>query len=994
MQRQWERVKVYIRLWIRFCFFLLLPLIARDVHALDPSQPTNSYIRTRYTNEDGLPANIVDDIVQSQDGFLWVSVNRTRLTRFDGRHFTTFDQPSNARVLALAPDGDLWVGTRDDLERIPAASLNQFGRLPAISYHPGSGNSSQINCLHFSRSGVLWVGTEEGLYRFDEGDLTPIIPRVAIGRIEEALNGNLLLITSEGFMEWDGSRAVQEPELAAQLGVRTEKVFHVLEDSRGVTWFCTEKGVARRINGSIEKLPSYGLGNQAYRAYEDPRGTVWIAKTEGLFRATATGLEVAAAGMNVRQLYGDRDGNLWIGTNGDGLFRFKDRAVRMFTAADGLPNNVIQTVLASQDGGLWTGANCGGLSRFDGRSFLTYNEKNGLLNSCVWALAEDANHDLWIGTFGGGAFRFRGGSFTQYSKAQGFLSDRVTGIVPSRDGSLWFATRDGVTHMRGEQVRNYTEADGLSSNEAFKVYEDQAGGIWVGSPKGIDRMVGDRFVNFSSLPKTRVLPIGEDRSGVYLRVDDTDAGIFRVENNRPIYVAPNLEPTNMVETEQGDLWLNGTGIFRVPPGGLQGLYKQDEPVDYAAFGPADGLASGEASVGEPNSALTRDGKLWIATPQGLAMLDLPRLPMMERKPAIYLEEVTVGRTPQPPGHELVVPPGTHHVELHFDAIELSSPEKIRLQYRLDSVDSEWLDAGAPAHAIYTNIPSGTHALHLRACNRDGIWDRVGMVYKITQQPYFYETRLFLLAAVTAGLLLLGGLYRLRLRQATARLNARLEARLAERTRLARDFHDTLLQTIQGSKMVADDALDGSPDPVRMRRAIEQLSVWLGQAMQEGRAALNSLRTSTTEVNDLTEAFRRATESCVTPGSMAVTFSVAGDARDMHPVVRDEVYRIGYEAIRNACVHSRASLLEVELTYAQDLAVCVNDNGIGIDPAVADKGRDGHFGLQGMRERANRIGAKLTLVSSASSGTEITVVVPGTIVFRRAGRDPLKSTDHL
>ena len=988
MQRQWERVKVYIRLWIRFCFFLLLPVIAHDVRALDPSQPTNSYIRTRYTNADGLPANVVDSIVQSQDGFLWLVVNGYQLTRFDGRRFTGFEQPRNVLALALAPDGDLWVGTRDDLQQIPAAALNQFGPLPAISYHPGPGNSSRINCLHFSRSGALWVGTEAGLYRFDSGTFTSIIPRLAIGRIEEASNGHLLVITSQGFMEWDGSRAVQDLELPAQLGVKADRIYHVLEDGRGVTWFCTGKGVARRINGHIEKLPTYGLGNEALRAYEDSGGTVWIAKTEGLFRANASGLEVAVADMKVRYLYSDRDGNLWIGTNGDGLFRFRDRAVRMFTAADGLPNSVVMTVLATQDGGLWIGANSGGLSRFDGRRFQTYNEKNGLLNSCVWGLAEDGNHDLWIGTYGGGVFRFRGGSFTQYSKAQGFVDDRVTGIVPARDGSLWFATHAGVTRMLDGQVRNYTTVDGLSDNVALKVYEDRTGGIWVGTRQGIDRMLGDRFVNFSSLPKTLVLPLGEDRSGgLYFRVGDLDGRIVRVENNQPTEVAPNIEPTEMVETEDGDVWLSGTGVLRIPAGGLQRLHKQDEPVDYAAFGVADGLTSTEASVGNPNSALTRDGKLWIATPQGLAMLNLPRLPRTDRKPAIYMQEVTVGRTAQPPGHELVLPPGTHHVELHFDAIELSSPEKVRLQYRLDGVDSEWLDAGPPAHAIYTSIPTGTHQFHVRACNGDGIWDRTGSVYHITQQPYFYQTSWFLLAAVAAGLLLLGGLYRLRLRQATARLNARLEARLAERTRLARDFHDTLLQTIQGSKMVADDALDESSDPIRMRRAIEQLSVWLGQAMQEGRAALNSLRTSATQVNDLAEAFQRATETCRIPGSMAVTFSVIGDARGLHPVVRDEVYRIGYEAIRNACVHSMASRLEVELTFAQDLAVRVNDNGIGIDPAVADKGRDGHFGLHGMRERADRIGAKLTLVSSAASGTEIIVVVPGGIAFRRAGATP-------
>jgi signal transduction histidine kinase len=206
-----------------------------------------------------------------------------------------------------------------------------------------------------------------------------------------------------------------------------------------------------------------------------------------------------------------------------------------------------------------------------------------------------------------------------------------------------------------------------------------------------------------------------------------------------------------------------------------------------------------------------------------------------------------------------------------------------------------------------------------------------------------------------------------------------DERLAERTRMARDLHDTFLQTIQGSKLVADDALEPSTDPIRMRRAVEQLSVWLARAMQEGRAALNSLRT-TAETNDLAECLRGLTEDGVIPSSLAVTFSVVGDAREMHPIVRDEIYRIGYEAIRNACTHSGASQLEVELRYANDLALRVRDNGIGIDPITADTGKDGHFGLRGMRERASRIGGKLTLESSSRSGTEIRLIVPGGVIF--------------
>jgi signal transduction histidine kinase len=224
------------------------------------------------------------------------------------------------------------------------------------------------------------------------------------------------------------------------------------------------------------------------------------------------------------------------------------------------------------------------------------------------------------------------------------------------------------------------------------------------------------------------------------------------------------------------------------------------------------------------------------------------------------------------------------------------------------------------------------------------------------------------------------LHRVRLRQIANAASARFDERLAERTRIARELHDAFLQTVQGSKLVADHALKRSSDPVQMRRALEQLSEWLARAIQEGRAALNSLRTSTTQRNDLADALQRATDNGFVPGSMTVKFSVLGDAREMHPVVRDEVYRIGYEAIRNACLHSSATQLAIELRYSQKLTLRVSDNGIGIDPAITDKGKDGHFGLQGMRERADRVGGKLTLVTS-TSGTEIKLVVPGGIIFR-------------
>ena len=951
------------------------------VSALDPNQPASSYLRTHFSVDNGLPAAVVDQTAQTEDGFLWLIVNGTNLVRFDGKNYYRFHHP-RPTTMAVATDGDLWVGSDEDLVRIPSSSFNHFTFTGLVSYRPGPGKASEILCLRFSKGGVLWVGTADGLFRYERDQFLAVGPRVATHQIEEAPNGNLLVINGEGFMELAGSEVVRYPQLAAQLGVKNNEIKHVLRDKRGSTWYCTELGVARETNGRIEKLGTYARGgHRAFQAHEDAQGTVWIASDEGLLRGTSAGLELVAARMQVRDLYSDRDDNLWVSTNGDGLHRFKDRAIRMFTTEDGLPNIVIKTVLTAKDGTIWTGANCGGITHFDGTRFQTYSEKDGLLNSCVIALAEDLNRHLWIGTWGGGAFRFHNGSFTRYTKGHGLADDRVRTIVAARDGTVWFGTGGGLTRLKDGEFRTYTKADGLSADSIGRIFEDRAGVIWVGTRDGLDRLVGDRFENFGSLPRALVMPFGQDRDGGFffqLEVD-SEAVTHRLDKDRSDTIK-QLTACDMVETDEGEIWLGGDGLGRVQPGNFAPR-SRDEPIDFEAFSMADGLATGEVTGPGRCLALTPDRKLYAATPKGLAMFDLRRLQVTHTRPSIYLTDLTIGRNKQPAGREIVLPPGTSHVEIHFAAVEISAPEKIRMQYRLDRVDSEWLDAPANPNAIYSSIPVGTHALHIRACNRNGIWDRQGVVFMVTQQPYFYQTRWFVAAMFALGVMLVVLIYRLRVAQISRMLSARFDERLAERTRVARELHDTLLQTVQGSRMVADHALKNPADHTRMVRAMEQLATWLAQATEEGRAALQSLRASITEKNDLAEAFQRAIDESRSEINGEISFSVNGNSRELHPVVRDEVYRIGYEAIRNACAHSGAGILEVTLEYAHDLTLRVSDNGTGIEPEVVEQGKEGHFGLRGMRERAERIGAKLTLVSSPNSGTVITLAVPGRIAFR-------------
>ncbi len=978
---------------------LLLSALAVRALALDPSQPVGSYSRTRFTKEDGLPSSTVNVVLQTRNGFLWVGTN-SGLARFDGTHFTTIEfspqTPTDglSRALAEGPDGDLWVGTNTGVLRIPSAALDQFGRLPSTVYHPGPGASDTINVLHVGRDGVLWAGTDGGVYRLERGAFSTALENVSVSRIEEASSGHLLIITSEGFVEWDGARLVKHPDLPARLDIPTNKIFHVMEDHTGARWLCTAGGVARETRGSIERLQPYGIhvALEAYRAYEDPQGNVWLILAERLFRATATGYE-PVQNIRAKYVYVDRDGDLWLGSGGDGLIRLKNRIVRTFTTDDGLGSNVTMAVLPATGGKLWVGGSCGGLSLFDGHRFRIYGEKDGLINTCVYALAEDRNEDLWVGTYGGGLFRFRDGRFTQYLKPVGLPTDAVLGILPASDGSLWLLTPgDGVSRMRDEHFRNYTTVDGLSSNHPGNLYEDRRGVIWVGTPGGIDRLAGDRFVAIGQVSGAHYYRVlGEDSLGT-LYAAASPGGIFRIDGDRLISVTNRLIVSGMVQ-DQGDLGFCGDGVSRASADALQRWeHEQDAPPDFARFGPTDGLLSTECGLGLPNLAVTSDGKLWAATLQGLAMLDLPRLPRNNRTPAIYMEQITVGRSLRPPGHELVLPPGPHHVELHFGAIELASPEKIHMQYRLDD-DQEWLDAGRTSSAIYSSFSVGRHKFHVRACNSDGVWGRAGIVYYITQQPYFYETNLFRLAILAIFGLLLASAYRLRLRRLTAEINARLDERVLERTRLARELHDTLLQTIQGSKMVADAGLDDPADPARLYHALERVSNWLAQATREGREALIALRSSTTQHNDLAEALKRAGENCILQNSMTFALSVQGIAREMHPIVRDEVYLIGFEAMRNACLHSRGTRVDVELSYERDLVVRVRDNGIGINQEVVVKGKKGHFGVPGMHERADRIRAKLRF-NSTSAGTEVELIVPGNLTFPDGKLAPQRSLTKL
>jgi signal transduction histidine kinase/ligand-binding sensor domain-containing protein len=950
--------------------------------ALDATPSDIPYIRTTFSVEDGLSSNVVPAILQTREGFLWVGT-RDGLLRFDGRHFTAVPFPQRAsgavyvNTLAEGPDGDVWIGGTEGLAEISKDPLQQLDHAHSALYLPGSGASNDIECLHFGRDGVLWVGTDAGLFRFQGGKFSTIIPDLMISRIEESSTGHLLVITSAGFVEWDGASILRHADLPGRLGVKADRIFHVYEDRHGVTWYCTEKGVARSKGDSIERLtPWGGSSDTAFRVYEDANGTVWVSRYNDLLRATDAGLQLVFPNLHSRCFISDRDGDMWVGTNGGGLVKFKNRTVRMFDVGDGLPAGVPKAVLTASDGKLWVGSNCGGVSWFDGSRFHTYSAADGLLDPCVFSLAEDRDKSILIGTYGGGVFRFRDGHFAEISQPNILGVSVATALIPARDGSLWIAYSDGLILLEQGRTRRFTTADGLSSDQVYSAYEDRRGDIWVETSAGIDRFVQNHFVAVAPLYQAI---FREDQVGGLFALAYRN-GAFELKGNQPIELKAAPQVMGMA-TSANQLWFCGAGIYRVPLQSVEAWAKEPAgPRDYTLFGRRDGMNSADCSDGFPNMAITGDGKLWVATNQGVAMLPSSQAPPNQRAPAIYMQKIVVEKTVDPPSHDLVLAPGTHHLELDFGVSELASPERVRFQYRMDDVDLDWSDPDTSGSAVYNSLPIGTHKFHIRATNGDGIWDREGIVYEVTEKAHYYQTTLF---RVMAALMLTGILaltFKLRLYQMRLNITQRLNERVTERTRLARELHDTLLQTIQATKIVADSVLNEPKDSDRVRLALERISLWLGRATSEGREAVSSLRGSFTQSDDLVNALLQLDQE-FSGGPMKIATTVEGRARDVHPIIGNEVCRIGREAIQNACKHSKGSRINAALRYDRDLILRVEDDGIGISDEIISKGKAYHFGLQGMGERARRIGAKLSFYST-NPGTHVELVVPGRLAYRK------------
>ncbi len=581
---------------------------------------------------------------------------------------------------------------------------------------------------------------------------------------------------------------------------------------------------------------------------------------------------------------------------------------------------------------------------------MTYTEADGLAQNSVYSVYLDRDGSVWAGTLSGGVSKLSGGRFRNYTIENGLTSNTVNSIFGSSDGTMWFATPGGLSALTKGEWRSYTTQDGLPSEDVNCLWEDSTGVLWVGTAAGLAFRGASRFHVPAGVPASlgeQILGITEDRYGLLWIA--TSNHVLRVNRDK-------LKRGGLID---GDLREYGTAD------GLRG---------------AEGVKRNRSVVTDPA------GRIWFSLNQGISVVDPARLSNNSAPAITHVQTISADGSSINPRGSVHIPGNRKRVTFSYAGLSLSVPERVRFRYRLDDFDPGWSEPVATREAIYTNLPPGPYRFRVVASNPDGVWGSTEAEIKFEVDPLFWQTWWFRLSVVLSCMIAILALYRFRLHQLTNRLNVRFEERLAERTRIAQELHDTLLQGFISASMQVHVAADGLPADSRAKPTLIRALELMGQVIEEGRNAVRGLRSSRSVSLDLEHAFSRIQQELIseTKNSEPIGFRVIVDglARPLHPVLRDEVYRIGREALINAFRHARAKSIELELMYsASHLRILVRDNGRGINPEVLKSGLDGHYGLLGMRERADRIGARLHVRSSATAGTEVDLSVPGHIAFQ-------------
>jgi signal transduction histidine kinase/ligand-binding sensor domain-containing protein len=981
------------RACLKACAALLV--CSASASALDPAKSVGQYVHDEWQTRDGLPDDVVWRVAQTPDGYLWLATSHG-LVRFDGARFVTFDRLNTSgldnfdvQALAVGRDGALWVGTN-------GGGLARFraGRFETYTTAGGLTNDS-VRTLFFDGAGALWIGTRGGLQRLRDGRFQTYTTREGLSHddvraLAEGPDGSIWIATQSGLDHFDNGVFTN---YFRKDGLPDENVWSVFVDSGGGVWTgagSDAKTVSRLKDGRFTVFTEREgyVPNPTMAFREDRDGQLWVGSAQR-FR-DGRFLPGISFGPHVICTYEDAEGSVWFGTNGRGLHRLKDGRFTTYTSAEGLPGRKLGTVHVGARGSLWLGLDegTGVVSRFDGGRFKSVGANGGMPPSGVLALDDDGAGDLWAATYNMGLARLRGDSPVKvYTTKDGLPVDKILALAHDADGSVWVGTNGGgLARFRDEKFETYTTREGLLSDTVHAVLVDSVGRVWAGTMSGLSCVVGGKVVSYADAPGLAhgaVYALREGRDGAIWI--GTSGGLSRLRDGRfaNCTTAEGLFDdvvNQIVVDDAGDVWMgHPRGVSRVAARDFEEFAAgRAARVGATSFGVEDGLKVAKTSdFGE--AAKTPDGRLWFPTPQGVAVVD-PKSPAARATaPPVIVEGLTVDDRPSGAGGYVEIPAGSHRLEFQYTATSFLDPLRVRFRYKLEGFDRDWIDAGARRSVSYTNLPPGRYRFRVTA-SPDGVnWSEAGASFDFRQRPRFYQTAWFYLLCAALVAAAAWRLYRLRLRRMRERVEARFAVVLEERSRIAREIHDTLAQGFAGISMQlesVDEVMD--VDRTEARAHLDAARTLARSSLTEARRSIWSLRAVSPAGDDLPSALARWARQTLAPAGVGFEREVRGAARRLPAFVEDNLFRVAQEAITNAVKHARAKSVRLVIDYGEKVVrLQVSDDGCGFDARAPRAAGEGGFGVGGMRERAERLGGRLSLESRPGAGTTVTVTAPAT-----------------
>ncbi|MFA6563028.1 MAG: two-component regulator propeller domain-containing protein [Verrucomicrobiia bacterium] len=950
--------------------------------------PGGDYLLQQWDVDDGLPDDAVAAITQTRDGYLWIGTARG-LARFDGvrfRLFTAANTPAlvsgSVRFLTEDADGALWIGlSRGGIVRHRTDVFETMSR-------PTDNPANWPTSLVADSDGSVWLGLPRlRAARWREGQWTQLgegdgIAGAGAVNCIAGYHGRTWFTTETSCGFFDGSRFIT---------LTTDVPLPQFQPRRDDGCWLARANVLRKFNERGETLlmgqmPWSGGATEIQTLLETRDGVLWIGtKGQGLYRLDDAGIERVPTSHNfVAAIHEDREGNLWVGTGG-GLNQLRPRAIRLHDARSGLVGDIVYSICEDNDSALWFGSRSAGALRLVGRRFTSFTGANGWPGGLVTTLCSDRNGGVWFGTLAEGLICWQDDVF----RNAGFKGERIESLFQDREGALWIGTSQaGLLLWRDGKVTRFPGKDGLRDVTALA--EDGTGHLWAGTQQGDLFCRGDgrfqRFGRDDGLPGAAIQTILADGTdslwiGTHRGLVRFDGGNFKLITTR--HGLPDDDIRQILADDDGNLWFGSSrGLFRAASHELDDVAAgRRATVDCVTYGRSDGLGSFEFTEGGCNAACrARDGRFWFATRRGAVEVNPRALVVSSEPPPVHIEDVIADGKPRslPASGRVEIPPLPDRIELRYTALSLTAPAKVRFRYRLENVDNDWIEAGAERTATYLHMPPGNYRFHVTACSSEGVWNPDGTSLDFTvraalwQTGWFRATTLVTLLALLAATIRIAVLHRVRKR---LRALERQHALEKERARIAKNMHDDLGARLTRIALLSESARnDAGLAPEAAARA-EKIS----RAAREVSQTLDEIVWTVNPGNDTLERLIGYLSDHATEYLAAAGIRLSQDLPESVPAapissdVRHGLLLAVKEALNNAVKHAAATEIKLGIAVEpQSLCVRIADNGCGFD---LDAARAAGQGLANMRERLSAVGGSCQIKSESGKGTRVTFTLP-------------------